>query len=427
MALNSMRFRYRTLPFLDSYKNNTGGILDLRSRSPRRLLVWHPDGIDWIFRSDRGMQHVPSRTLSPLLGRTSLLWAEGPRHSAYRRVLGPALQGASLQAYHSIISHTVQSALDVLVPGTVVSLVEWSRQVTLRIISQLLLGRADTLLLELFSSHITRVLGSRARALSYRCPPASTSSWLPFLTSRHELDSRLLKSAKATAESPSPPLVALLLSGKEPLGALGDRELADQIVSLLFAGHETTASATSWTLYWLSREDNVRRDIIAELDATSNDGSDPEQVPLLHAASQETLRLCPPAFIAGKRKLTTDGELLDTPVTAGTVITPCMYLAHHQPTLFPHPHRFDPSRFLGTRVPHRYYFPFGGGTRHCLGSKLAMVEIRMITAAVLRRYELRCVNPEAGIPILRGPAMTLPQNVRMLITTHHRTPGKRLD
>jgi cytochrome P450 len=213
-------------------------------------------------------------------------------------------------------------------------------------------------------------------------------------------------------------LAALLLAGDGPLGVLDDEELRDQIMSLLFAGHETTASATAWVLCWLSRDEKVRRDVIAELAATSDDGSDAAQVPLLHAVTEEALRLSPPAIIAGKRMLTEDGELLGKPSPAGTLVTPCMYLAHRQQDIFPNPRRFDPSRFLGNRVPRQHYFPFGGGTRRCLGSELAMLEVRMITAAVLRRCQLHCVNPESGVPELRGPAMTLAPALRISISPH---------
>jgi cytochrome P450 len=98
------------------------------------------------------------------------------------------------------------------------------------------------------------------------------------------------------------------------------------------------------------------------------------------------------------------------------MVTPCMYLAHRQPDLFPNPHRFIPSRFLGNRVSRQYDFPFGGGTRHRLGNELAMLKVRMIAAAVLRRYQLHRVNPETGISELHGPAMTLAQGLRMSIT-----------
>jgi cytochrome P450 len=338
-------------------------------------------------------------------------------------VLGPSLRGHHLQICHKIISHTVHTAIDVLTPGAVISLIKWTQKLTLRVISQILLGRVDDVLLKSFSTRVDNVLGTRSRTLAYRylhVQALSISARQSFLRGRRELDEMLLRSAKTTATVQPPALAALLLAADGPLGVLDDEELRDQIMSLLFAGHETTASVTAWMLYWLSRDERVRRDVVAELSTTSNDGSDPTQVPLLQAVTEEVLRLSPPAIVAGKRMLTADAELLGKPLPAGTIVAPCIYLAHHQPDLFPNPHRFEPSRFLDKRVPRRYYFPFGGGTRRCLGSELAMLEIRMITAAVLRRCQLHCVNPEAGIPKLRGPAMTLAQGLRMLISPHSR-------
>lgn len=425
MNRNEFRFAFQTLPFLDSHEGDHAGVLELRARPTPRLLVWHPEGIDWIFRADRQLHHMPSRTLRPLLGRKSLLGIDGLRHAAYRRVLGPALRGHQLQICHNIVSNTVHAAIDALTPGAVISLIEWTRKVTLRAISQILLGHTDDLLIELFSARVESVLGSRSRTLAHRylyAHASSISAGRFFLSGRRELDEMLLRSAKATVTTQPSALAALLLATDGPLGVLDDEELRDQMMSLLFAGHETTASTTAWILYWLGRDERARRDVIAELATTSNDGSDPAQVPLLHAVAQEGLRLSPPAIIAGKRMLTAAGELLGKPLPAGTILTPCMYLAHHQPDSFPNPHRFNPNRFLGNRIPRQYYFPFGGGTRHCLGSELAMLEIRMITAAVLRRCQLHCVNPQAGIPTLRGPAMTVASDLRMSIIPHRMAP-----
>lgn len=418
MIPNWFRLAFRTLPFLDTQAGSPSGVVELRTRPVRQLLVWHPDAIDSIFRG-RELLPVPSRTLSPLLGRKSLLWAAGIRHCSYRRVLGPPLQSRQLQPCQHIISDTVHAAIDPLAPGTVISLVEWTRKVTLRIISQVVFGCADDLLLGRFSAWVDSVLNSRASTLAcryLRSDTPSTSARAPFLSTRHKMDRMLLRSAKAAASSRPSVLAALLLAADSPLGALDDDELRDQIVSLLFAGHETTASATAWTLYWLHRDEQMRHDVIAELAATSNNGSDPAQVPLLHAVIQEALRRTPPAIIAGKRILPTDGQLLGKPLAAGTVVTPCIYLANQSPDIFPNPRKFDPERFLGNRFSHPHYFPFGGGTRRCLGSELAMLEIRMIAAALLRRCELRCVNPGAGIPELRGPAMTIARDLRILVT-----------
>jgi cytochrome P450 family 110 len=399
------------------------GLLELCARPTRRLLIWHPEGIDWIFRADQELHHVPSRTLSPLLGRESPLWADGPRHAAFRRVLAPRLHGHHLQVWRPLIADTVHAALNNLVSGTAVSLIEWARKVTLGVISRIVLHRADDLLLDTFATCIDSVLDSRVRTLASRYldrrAPSGCGQAL-FLHGCRNLSDMLLASLES-AMNTQPLALAVLLADDRSLGERDNRQVVNQIMSLLFAGYETTASATAWTLFWLACEDQVRCDAIAELAATSHDGSDPAKVPLLHAVVLEALRLSPPAIIAGKRRLTADEELLGTPLPAGTVVTPCMYLAHRQADLFSNPLRFNPARFLDNQFSSRHYFPFGGGTRRCLGYELALMEIRMITAAALRYCNIHCVNPNATIFKIRGPVLVPAHGLRISLSPH-RTP-----
>jgi cytochrome P450 family 110 len=399
-----------TRAFLDAHADDPAGILELRTEPNPRLLVWHPEAIEWIFQSDRYLRHQPSRTLIPLLGKQSLLWTDGARHLAYRRTLGPALRGHQLGQYQQIITDTATEAIDGLVPGTVFRLPEWTRMLTLRIIGQIVFREASDAFLETFTNWINRALGSRFRTLVYR----HLLGGLP--AAGVELDRMLVHTARTAGTQPGT-LAGLLQAGDPPLGVLDDGELRDQVVSLLFAGHETTASALAWTLYWLSRDETVRRDVAAELAATSDDGSDATRVPLLQAVIQEILRLCPPAPVAGNRVLTEDAELLGRPLPAGTILVPSIYLAHRQPDLFPRPNRFEPARFLGARIPSRSYFPFGGGVRHCLGNELAMLELRMITAAVFRHRRLQCLDHGAATAQLRGPAMAPSARLRMAVLT----------
>jgi cytochrome P450 len=414
MNRTEFRMAFRTLPFLNAQASSPAGVLELRDRPTRRLLVWHPEAIDQIFRTDQHLHHPPSRTLVPLLGRESLLWTEGPRHLAYRRLLGQPLRGRRLGDFHGVIADAAAAAVDALTPGTVIPLADWTRRLTLRIIARIVLGRSDDDVLGPFIAWIDHALGSRHRTLVYRY----LRGGLP--ESGVDLDRLLVGGAKATVTAKPPALAALMLADTGLLHDIGDAELRDQIVSLLFAGHETTASATAWALFLLDRDEQLRRDVLSELDATGDDGSDATKVPLLHAVIQETLRIAPPVAVAGNRAFTQDGELLGRPLAAGTVLTPSIYLAHHRPDYFPEPHRFRPSRFLGQRVPAQHYFPFGGGSRHCLGNQLGQVEIRMITAAVLRHRELRCVNPWAGVPQLRGHAMAPSARLRMEVTACRR-------
>ena len=406
MNRTELRLALRPLRFLDAQADLPAGLLETR---PGRLLVWHHDAVGDIFRADRRVRHPGSRSLNALLGPKSLLWTDGGRHLAYRRMLGAPLRGRRLTRYQATISQTVHAAIDALTPGTVFALGDWTRHVALTIVARIVFGHADHQLLGEFTAWIERALGSRRRTLLYRY----LRGGLP--RSGQQLDDRLVASAKSTRETGS--LVSLMLAPGSPLGAIDDAELRDQIVSLLFAGHETTASATAWTLYWLDRRPDLRHDVLSELNASGGDGADAADVPLLQAVLQEALRLGPPVEVAGNRLLVEDTDVGGRLCPAGTVLTPAIYLAHHRAEYFPEPHRFVPDRFLGTRSVPDGYIPFGGGTRFCLGSQLGQLEIRMISAALLRRRELRCVNPRAGVPKLRGHTMAPSSRLRLRVTS----------
>ncbi|EHR49455.1 cytochrome P450 [Saccharomonospora marina XMU15] len=412
MNRNELRLAFRTLPFLDSHADAPEGFVRLAS-DPAKLLVWRPDTIDWIFRNDSSLAHPGSRSMRPVLGPRSLLWMDGPRYATYRKVLGPPLGARRLVDYHGIISETTDRAIDRLRQGTVFVLPEWTRSLTLEVASLIVFGSRDEALLRQFSRWIDRALASPYRMLAYRLfrgglPPSGP-----------KLDALLLRRAREAAATTPPTLASLLLAPDGPLGTIDDDELRDQIVSLLFAGHETTASATAWTIYWIDRNPDIRADVLAELESTSDNGADVKRVPLLHAAVQEALRITPPVPAAGNRVLQRDTRLLGRQLPAGTVLSPSIYLAHRQPDYFAHPHRFDPARFLGSRPQPQRYLPFGGGARHCLGSQLGQLEARMITAALLRRRSLRCVDPTDGMPRSRGHAMAPAQRLRMEVTGCH--------
>jgi cytochrome P450 len=420
-------YKFRPIHVLDSLATDTVGLLDLGVSKERRILTWDPQMIADVFRSEGRMLLASSRTLLPLVGETSMLFANGARHRAYRTAVGSALRGRRLTAYHDVIKEATSTAIDEMVVNERVYLPAWTRNVTLRIIGHILLGTVDDRMLDRFTAWVESALGSWRRTFVFRhvrLHRALPSPWRTFHSRRASLGHELLDlalrggshnvDASSTAEPPAT-LAALLTRGEQPLGALDGNELQDQIISLLFAGHETTASATAWTLFWLERNGRVRHDLQDELDATDDDGSNADQVPLLDAVCREALRISPPAMVAGRRVLEQDLELGGRPLPRGSTLTPCIYLVHRRPDIYPQPLRFDPGRFLGVKRPANEYLPFGGGTRRCLGADLAMLELRMIVAAVTRRTRLRCTNPHVGVPHMRGPAMGPGPNLTMAV------------
>ena len=364
MNRTELRFTLQLIPFLDSVEGLDDGLVKLRDR---RWLVWHPDVMAALFRHDRDLRHPPSRTLSPLLGNRSVLWLDGAEHTAYRRTLAPMLRGTRYQA---LIDETVGRSIAELPSGDPVGLAEWTRKLTLRIIGRIVFGVDDDELLTAFTRWLDRRLGSRVRTLAHRYLARGTTRFDP------RLDEMLLHRAK-TAE---PPALA---------ACLPPEDLRDQVVSLLFAGHETTASATAWTVYWIERTPGLAERLVHD-DA------------LLDATIRESLRLCPPATLAGNR-MSRDGM----------VITPSIYLAHRRAATHPDPHVFDPAR---TPPPPGAYFPFGGGVRHCPGKDLALLEIRTIVTALLRHRRISLTAPRSCTPQLRGAAMAPPPSLAMVAT-----------
>lgn len=405
----ALGFAFRTLPFLRSNATAAGCRIQLGDRPPHTL-VWHPDAVGEVFRHDKTMSHPRSRTLAILVGDRSLLFLDGDRHSAYRSAIGGPLRNRRLVVHHEMIAKSIADSVAGLPSDTGFSLVEWTRGVTLRVISQILFGGIDETLLARFQVWMDSVLGSPARTILHR-HLLPRSDLFPvrrtFARRTVELDAMLLRAGRAAGPNS---LAAPLFSGAEPLGDVDDGEIRDQLVSLVFAGHETTASAVAWVLAELSRSDSLRHDVLDELSATTDSGANAAAVPLLDAVCKEALRHHPPAVVAGHRVSTGTG------FPAGSKQTPCIYLAHHNPEFHANPDVFDPSRFLGHSVPRHSYFPFGGGIRRCLGAELAALEMRMIAATVLRDRPLRCLNPEAAVPMLRGPAMAPNAELRMATT-----------
>ncbi|WP_243658742.1 cytochrome P450 [Tamaricihabitans halophyticus] len=371
----------RIVPFLEHNQHARPRLLEVRTEAPRKVLLWDAPTIEWIWRSDTTFGHPGSRSMRPVLGTDSMLWLDGERHTMYRKTLSPFLNGRALRGYRDTISSITESAIDRhWSVGSEVPIAEWTRGITLSIISRVLLGSTDSDVLARFSEWMEDVLGSTRRIMMYRylkggLPPASAS-----------LDEALLDAARA-ADYPS--IARVLLDESGPLGNLDDREVRDQIVTLLFAGHETTASSIATALVLLDRHPKVRAELLDELDATSADGMEGNEVPLLQATAREVLRLRPPVPVAANREMTEPGEICGRQLPAGTMLSPCPFLAHREH--FDRADRFDPHRFLGKRPATSEFFPFGGGKRHCLGSQLAEAEIRMIVAAVLRRRSWQCV------------------------------------
>ena len=211
---------------------------------------------------------------------------------------------------------------------------------------------------------------------------------------------------------PSPPddLLSALIAASDPRDPRSERILRDQIVSMIAAGHESTACALAWAFCMLARHPDVERRLHAEADAALGGRppgfSDLGRLPFARMVLEETMRLYPPVWTISRLALA-DDVAAGVPVPKGTTVMLSPYVVHRDPGLWPDPERFDPERFApgADRLRHRLaYFPFGGGPRVCLGNRFAIMEGQIILAMVAQRYRLT-LAPDAGL--VPEPMITL--------------------
>jgi unspecific monooxygenase len=213
-------------------------------------------------------------------------------------------------------------------------------------------------------------------------------------------------------------ILSLLMAARDEAGQpMTDQELRDELMTLLLAGHETTATALTWALYWIHHLPEVKDKLLKELDSL---GDDPDlsmitRLPYLNAVCSETLRIYPIALIAAPRIVKSPLELMGYEFEPDVMLAPCIYLIHRREDLYPEPTQFKPERFLERQFSPYEYFPFGGGSRRCIGAAFALYEMKLALAYILSHYQLALAEPRPVRATRRGVTMAPAGGVKMVL------------
>ena len=213
-------------------------------------------------------------------------------------------------------------------------------------------------------------------------------------------------------------LTMLLLARDEEGEGMSDIELRDELMTLLIAGHETTATSLSWAFYWIHHQPEIYQKLSRELE-TFGDDLNPMTVinlPYMNAVCSETLRIYPVGIIVSPRKTKLPITIMGQTYPTGTALTPCIYLTHHREDLYPEPKKFKPERFLERQYSSYEFLPFGGGNRRCIGAAFAMFEMKIVLATILRRYSLALAEKQEVKPLRRGLTLAPAGGVKMVMT-----------
>jgi unspecific monooxygenase len=247
------------------------------------------------------------------------------------------------------------------------------------------------------------------------------SPWGRFLRQRQEMDELIYAEIKGLRKNPEPSrtdILSLMMAARYEDGeSMSDEELRDELITLLVAGHETTATALAWALYWIHHLPEVREKLLQEL-ATLGENPEPSEVaklPYLNAVCQETLRIYPVAMLALNRLVKSPLEITGYQFQPGTLLIPNIYLTHHREDLYPNPKQFKPERFLSGQFAPYEFMPFGGGNRRCIGMAFAMYEMKLVLATVLSRWQMELADNKPVVPVRKGALLGPAKGVPMVV------------
>jgi cytochrome P450 len=358
--------------------------------------------------------------LKPLLGEHSLLLLDGAEHIRQRKMILPAFHGERMHAYGRTMLDVTHQSIDGWPLGRTFPVHRPMQDITLQIILRTVFGVEEGPRLAELADALKGMLDATANPiLLFPFMQRDLGPLSPWGRVRRQARraSDILRSeirrGREKGSSGRLDVLAMMLDARDDKGRpLSEDEVHDELVTLLVAGHETTATALAWTLRWLLPD----RALVGRLnDEIASAGPDPMRVaklPLLDATVKEGLRLQPVIPMVG-RVLQEPMKIGGLDLPAGALVAPSIYLVHRRPSLYPEPERFRPERFLDFKPAPWEWLPFGGGIRKCVGAAFAMYEMKMVLAAMLPRVEMRLasdrvrevrrtitVTPEGGLPVV---------------------------
>jgi len=383
---------FRPLPLLERWRERYGNTFTLKlAQEPPWVVLGDPQDVRAVFQGDPSILHAGegNQILLPILGRHSVLLLDDERHLRQRKLMLPPFHGERMQRHVETMAEAARQEIERWPAGEAFPLHPHMQDVTLEVIMRVVFGETEDARSDDLRAGIKRflefgtdwkvfvrmaVLGNERlqRARFFRAAMDPVDAAIAGIIARRR--------AEPDLDGRDDVLSMLVLSRHDDGTAMSDQELRDELMTLLVAGHETTATALAWALERLVRHP-------AMLDRLASGDEE-----YLDAVVTETLRRRPVVPLV-LRKLTAPWELNGRLLPAGVAVSPNIHLVHHNPDVYPDPFAFRPERFVG-RQPGTYeWIPFGGGIRRCIGASFAVTEMRTVLAEVVRTVALRPADP----------------------------------
>jgi cytochrome P450 len=386
------------------------------------VTVGHPENFHW--------RESSFGDLIPLLG-DGLLTVDEDYHDRARAIMMPAFHREQIVAATEAMTIEADQAIDSLSVGEAVDIYEWMRNLAMRIAMRALLGLDPDEAGKgaAAAHHFERALGYYGIDYHLRLLRGPGSPWRKLVTSRQVLDEIVFSEIARCRAHPNPDrrdILSLLVGARGEGGEeFSDREIRDQVMTLMFAGHDTSTSTLTFMLHELARHPEATRRLYEEQDRVLG-GETPsslqleKEMPYLEMVLDEVLRLYPPAWI-GPRRATAEFKFGGYTVPKGAYINYCSWASHRLPEVFPQPEAFIPERFTRERkaaLPRGAYVPFGGGSRICIGKRFGQTEVKLVATKLLQRLRVEAL-PGRTMTIRQMPTLSPKGGLKMRI--HPRT------
>ena len=427
-----MNWIFRPLDFLEECVTKYGDTFNLNLMGlPPFTIVSDPQGIEEILSVDAKKFDVgrTNNLAASLLGDNSLVLLDGSEHRRQRKLMMPPFHGEKVKSYAETICQITEKVANRWQDKQIFVAQKAMQDITLETILHVVFGLSEGERYQQIKPPLIELLdltGSPIKASVIFLPflQQDLGAWSPWgkVVRRkrkiYELLQAEIDARRANPELSGNDVLSLMMSARDEGGeGLSNIELKDQMMTLLVAGHETTATALSWALYWIHKQPGVKQKLLAELDGLDSN-ADPltiSHLPYLTAVCNETLRIYPVAFIAFLRFVKSPIEVMRHQFEPEEMLAPAIYLTHHREDLYPEPKQFKPERFLERQYSTYEFMPFGGGNRRCIGYALALLEMKLVLAKLLSQWDLNLAGDRSIAPKRRGATIAPDNGVPMVI------------
>ncbi len=428
-TLQTARFVFRPIAFLEHWRAELGETYRANFFGPGDVIfLSDPESIKRLFMADKVNTIAPGRNivLAPLLGKQSLLLQEGGEHMRRRKLMLPPFHGERMRGYEAVIREATERVMADWPLGEEFALHPGMQAITLDVILTAVFGVEDAERREALRDVLVELLGASGSPVAAgavmpgvrRLPPFRS---IPSMVERADelLYAEIADHRRQADLAERDDILSMLLTARFEDGSqMEDPEVRDQLMTLLLAGHETTATGLAWTFDLLLHHPDALVRLEIELAAGERE--------YLDAVIEESLRVRPVVPFTG-RLLKEDSELGGYHLPAGTTVLVGIYLAHSRDDVFPDPHAFRPERMLEEGAPETYsWIPFGGGTRRCIGAAFAQMEMRIAIETILRSVSLRAASPELEKPVRRNVTLSPANGTRVIASARQEAGGRRM-